>query len=207
MTYMLFLWLATAAPDAFAAPILAWDITGGTVSSPGGVPRANGARFSVSEPSETSALGMFDHGADGLQQDHVVTLWTDGGVMLAQATVTNLGTTHSSIDSNGQWIFQSIESIVLDPGIYRVAVGYTVVGGDEARSQTTVVTELGANYIEQAFTNTGMGDTTFPGLENSNPVFGANMLIGVVPEPSTALLLASGHVCAVPSVRSIIMTG
>lgn len=184
--------------SALAAPILAWDISGGGVSSPGGVPRANGARFTVSKPSVISALGMFDHGADGLQQDHVVTLWSDTGDLLSQATVSTTGTTNASVDTNGQWIFESIDSIILEPQVfYRVAVGYTAVGGDEARSQTTLVSSLGANYIEQAYTDTGMGDATFPVHLNSNPVFGANLLIEAVPEPGTALLVVVGLIVLV----------
>lgn len=179
---------------AEAVPTLAWDIAGGTASSPGGTPRANGARFSLAQESEIVALGIFDHQADGLSEPHVITLWSDDGAQLVQAIVGSGGVAVASMDSDGQWIFESIEPLVLAAGIYRVAAGYGVAGGDEVRSTSTLVTSLAADYIEQAYTNSGQGVATFPSFENDNPVFGANLLIesAAVPEPSTALLLAMG---------------
>lgn len=46
-----------------------------------------GWEFSVAEPVAVTALGVWDHGKDGLAEPHAVGLWTLSGQLLASATV------------------------------------------------------------------------------------------------------------------------
>lgn len=185
--------LAFLAAQASATPVLAWDISSGTITSLVGTPRANGAQFSVSSATFAVSLGMWDEASNGLLNTHPVQLWTDSGTLLASATVTNASTAVSSAGGAGRWLFSAITPISLSPGTYRIAVGYGVDTDDPVRFGTTVVTSIGAQYILEAFSAGGAGTTAFPSNLLSNPLFGANLQLdatpaNAIPEPGTAAL-------------------
>lgn len=182
----LFVLIASGGTHAFAST-LAWDITGGISLSLSGTPRANGAQFNISTAGTVTALGMWDEGSAALLNVHTVQLWSDTGTLLASTTVSNSSFAVASGDATGQWLFTTISPLVLTPGTYRVAVGYGVANDDPVRSTTTVVTSIGATYLQEAFTTSSTSTTDFPNNLTHNPLFGANVLFASVttPEPST----------------------
>ncbi|MCB9385315.1 MAG: PEP-CTERM sorting domain-containing protein [Bryobacterales bacterium] len=198
-TYRAFLLLAAWAAvgliptQTAGAAMLAWDITGGELFGLSGTPRANGAQFSVGTSTTVMSLGIWDDGADGLAESHLIRLWTETGTLLAEATVDNASTSVASASTLGLWVFEGITPLVLAPGTYRIVAGYAT-NADPVRYGTTSVTSIAATYIQEAYTGSGAGVSSFPNNLTSNPVFGANFQVAssTVPEPGSLSLLLSG---------------
>jgi hypothetical protein len=134
----------------------------------------------------------FSNGA-GLLNAHTVQLWTDGGTLLASATVDNSSTVVASADSTGRWLFTSITPLSLGAGTYRIAVGYGVDGDDPVRFGSVSVTSIGATFVQEAFSSAGTSTTAFPANAFTDPLFGANLeLASSAPEPSTAWAMLFG---------------
>src|SRR5215467_4803643 len=110
------------------ARTLAWDITSQPflvgLSVP---PQVVGAQFSISSVETVVSLGMF---ADqfGPVFTHTVRLWTDDGTLLASAVVDkNTSSAVPALTSPYRWLFTDIGPLTLDPGTYRIGVGYAAL--------------------------------------------------------------------------------
>ena len=143
----------------------------------------------------------FDSGGEGLQHDHVVSIWTDeiGGALQAQTTITNASTPVASTASNGRWLFNSIMPVRLEPGQYVIGAHDPAceVDCDRIRLQaTTVTTTPGITFVEN---RDGSPAEFPPGGEfdlQDLAYFGPSFRGVVVPEPSSGILLAWAMFCA-----------
>jgi hypothetical protein len=117
-------------------------------------------------------------------------LWTNGGVLLAETTVT-AGSTPVPSTGHGQWLFSFISPVLLTPGTY--VVGDYSNKADKVLTGPTITTLPGVTFQ-------GGREVGGPGLEfpKNGPLPGIPRYIGpdllVVPEPSTITLLGIGMV-------------
>jgi len=195
---MLFLLFACGLLRAETARVLAWDITSQTaffqsLSTP---PVVEGAQFSISSTQTVLALGMFGSVNTPIFA-HTVQLWTDGGTLLASAIVNKTTSTPVvSLSPPNRWLFTDITPLTLDPGTYRIGVGYGVLLpglSDDFTGISISVTSIGASYITMANSNGGAGTTAFPSILSSNaPLFGPNLQFEASPEPRSSAMLLLG---------------
>ncbi len=182
--------LALAPSSAQAATVL--DITGGYAASPMGDTIA-GWSFEVTSAIMIDGLALWDEGANGLVNSHDVGLWNaDGSVLLASATVDGSATPDASTSTDGCWLWTSIESITLTPGVYVMGATFKDVDADLARLQASATTVAGVTYLN-ARQKTLTSSLAYPDWEISDlnaGIFGANMHIADVPEPGALALLA-----------------
>lgn len=186
--------LNTLAPSAQAAPTaLGVDFTGGTVYGVGGYNNV-GWSFNVSTSITIDGLGLFDAGADGLNNRHQVGLWRTDGTLLAQATVFSGSTAVASAAGGlGQWLFADIGALTLDTGDYVLGAFFAdddsdlviaSASGLTAASGLTYVSSLASDAATLAMPGTyGLVE---PG------VFGPNLRLAeaTVPEPASLALVS-----------------
>jgi len=188
-----FVFLLLSTSDVRADPVL--DFTGGvrdTVVFDG----ATGWEFAVTSAITVDGLGYFDFDSDGLVADHVVTLWTIGGTALASATVTSASDVVASTSSFGNWLFESISALTLNPGSYVISASQPDTTDDDALFATAatipevtfVRARLGIGFGFPTISNDGVNDGRF------GPNFSATA--ASVPEPSILLLLGAGFAIA-----------
>jgi hypothetical protein len=183
--------VAVCAPLAQAVPVTALTFTPGQHYYYSAVDRTIGWAFAANSDVTVVSLGFFDFRQDGLNRAHDVGLWTSGGTLLASATVQ----TSSPLADWFRWV--SITPLSLTAGQSYV-LGAFVVGMDnidcfelDAASVTTVpqITYDGlARYVYAS-------SLTFPSViygYGTNGLFGPNIQIEVVPEPSTLVLAFAG---------------
>lgn len=123
MRYIIVAVLLIAVPAAFGQAII--DFSGGTEynsyygSAAGDVV---GYRFTVAETIEVTDLGVWNmdsYGAGGVDNPHPVGIWDDTETLIADVTVDATGTVV------GDWIYESISAVVLNPGTtYTIGVLY-----------------------------------------------------------------------------------
>jgi hypothetical protein len=152
-------------------------------------------QFSVNATVTVDGLGVFDVNPAGFGQSHKVGLWDNNGTLLAQATVSSASTLVSSASAAGDWLFESIAPIVLQPGIY-VTGAYYADSGDAVMGNATITTAPQIAFLASRLSTNGA--FAEPGLYNglAGPgLFSANIRIQTppaVPEPASLLLLGSG---------------
>ena len=183
-----------------AGATLALDFTGGVPALAGTSPFGGltvGWEFQVVSPIMVHDLGFWDEGRTVLTNTHDVGLWTgDGSTLLASTTITNASIPVASVSANGQWLFNPVPAVLLNPGDYVIGAHYLNLDADAARlnvlsadlfalPQIAFVTERGVVGPALGFPN---GIET---VDNIGP-FGPNLAVSSVPEPSSLWLLGIG---------------
>jgi Domain of unknown function (DUF4082)/PEP-CTERM motif len=164
------------------------DILGGgsDVINP---PYTLGWGFTLPQPIQVTALGMWDEDGDGLVESHDVGLWRTDGTLLSSTSVSNASPiTQGSVSGLGRWRFTPVTPVTLQPGSYIVA---GVSGNDAFR---TFVPNIS---LTSPLTNHDSGKFAsgpflqFPTQDEASDfsLFGANLLFTAVPEPSSFLLV------------------
>jgi hypothetical protein len=191
---------------AAAGPLL--DLTGGHA---GFVVNAHQASwgFTLSSPIAVGALGLWDEGANGLQNGHQLGLWASDGSLLASTLITTANSTPvASSSTAGDWRFTPISPLTLGPGDYVLGATFRNLGDvdlfrDGAGSALLLSFIPGASFVGAddavaLFANQQQVPLQFPGLLSGDPSaakLGANLLVieaAGVPEPSSLLVLGSG---------------
>ena len=191
----MFRWLGVAAftlalaPTAEAGLIL--DVTSDTQVFAPGVFHNIGWQFTVNAPITVDGLGVFDVNAPGLAERHQVGLWDNGGTLLAQTTVHSLSALTPSVSNAGDWLFEDIAPIVLQPGTYITSAFYPT-SADSVIGNATIATTPQISFLasrassEIVFAQAGVYGLVEPG------VFAANLRFRDVPEPASLLVIGSG---------------
>ncbi len=184
--------LTTAAMAS--ASTLGLDVTSNTqVLSHGEYDNA-GWQFSVSAPIVVDGLGLFDVNPAGLNASHPVGLWDSNGKLLAQAIVGSASPLVSSASTAGDWLFEDIAPIVLQPGVY-VTGAYFASSGEKVMGNATIATAPQITFLGSRLSTNGK--FAEPGAFNLGGagLFAANIRIeplAAVPEPASLLLTGSG---------------
>jgi hypothetical protein len=134
---------------------------------------------------------MFDVGGGPLAHGFPVGLWTSGGTLLASTTVTNANSTALASSSPlGVWLATPIAPLTLAPGDY--VLGEFGSTADLAAALATATTIPGVTFTGAVGSPGGsLGFPSTPQAVNAG-VFGPNLALVTVPEPSTLALLALG---------------
>jgi len=187
--------LVAAIAPAAQASTLGLDVTSPTQVFAPGVFHNIGWQFQVNSPIIIDGLGLFDVDPPGLAEEHQVGLWTDGGLLLAQTTITNGSTPVASASTAGDWLFNSIAPVVLVPGTYLTG-GFFATSADSVMANATITTVPQISFLHsRASTEGSFGPPGVYGLVEPG-VFAANVRVqgpaAAVPEPASMLLLGSG---------------
>jgi hypothetical protein len=150
--------------------------------------RTTGWAFTISSPVLVTQLGLFDDSSDGLEDSHLVTIWTSTGTQEAQGTIPS-GTGATLTDG---FRFVSIAPVVLPAGSYTIGGSYSAVSSDGFAVQVMLVTT--ASGVTYDGSRDGLGfafpPDNFAGFSNGD--FGPNFQFTSVPESSTWILLLFG---------------
>jgi hypothetical protein len=193
--------VALSSPIPAKATELGLDFTGTTANS-FLAELTFGWSFTANQTILVDGLGFFDDelrtGPD-LNQDHLVSLWTDDGTetLLAQTTITNASTPVASTAEGGEWLFNNIAPVVLAPGQYVIGAfdpGCTGTADcDDIRFLDTATTSPLITFGEAR----DASGNAFP--NRSNPLrndgyFGPNLRIRAfsVAEPASVTFLVLG---------------
>ncbi len=153
-----------------------------------------GWQFSVNAPIVVDGLGIFDVNPAGLAASHPVGLWDSTGTLLAQANVGNASPLVPSASSVGDWLFEDIAPIVLQPGVY-VTGAYLASSGEKVMGNATIASAPQITFIASRLSTNGK--FAEPGAFNLGGagLFAANIRIeplATVPEPASLVLMGSG---------------
>ena len=155
-----------------------------------------GWAFTVNSAIRIDGLGVWDAGSDGLGTTPPVkaALWTSAGTLLASVTVTDSSTAVVSASPSGRWLFETIDTLTLDPGNYLIGSLFypeaplTTRAGGELVTIDIFVTGGQASSLD--------GDTGFmaPLVALDEAIYGSTMRLApaaAVPEPGSLLLVAA----------------
>jgi hypothetical protein len=176
---------------------LLYDIdvaSGGTVYSGSGYVGNWGFQFNTSSSFDVGSLGLWDQGSDGILASHQVGLFDLGGSLLVSATVTNASTVVASTNSGGQWLFTALPSLyTLPAGSY--VFGYFNELGSQDLFRSATTTFMPDSSLTEARGGAGASSFAQPNTFVSGlGLFGPNLQVGVVPEPSTIALAGLGAI-------------
>ena len=175
-------------PIQTRADTIALSFTGGA-AAPATQTVTAGWALSLSTPIELTQLGLWDRFDNGLQEAHVVTVWTSTGTEVAQATIP-AGTTPTLTD--GFRYVSLINPIVLPAGDYTIGGLYNSGSADLFTiSAATISTASGITY---AGSRLAIGDAfpTGDAGSSANGYFGPNFQFTsarTVPETGTTCSL------------------
>jgi hypothetical protein len=167
---------------------LALDFTDGSVGM-SGLSGTLGWSFTVNSTITIGSLGLWNEGSQALHSSHDVGLWTGTGSLLATTTITTASSPVPSNSGDGQWLFNTITPLTLNPGSYVIGAQYAQTDPDQIRALTTATTISQITFEHER--DIGSSSLAFP--TNSFPsfdagIFGPNLLTTAVPEPSSAII-------------------
>ena len=177
------------------------QFTGGMEQPAFGGPTTLGWSFTVgSSPITIGGLGIFDIGANGLAESHMVGLWNSGGTLLASASIDSAGTHVASTSSAGDWLFTALSSSVqLTTGDYVVGAFYAASSPDHFMGGNANPSTISGVTFGQGQAAAG-SSLKFPAPSDQLAgFFGPNLFAGAVPtppvpEPKTYAMLMAGLV-------------
>ena len=193
--------LAAAIPLATVsvstASTLGLDVTSNTVVALPGEYDNAGWQFQVNAPVTVDGLGFFDVNANGLGQSHQVGLWDSNGALLAQATISSASAPIASASAAGDWLFESIGPIVLQPGIYVTSAYFPYFPNvtDALMLNPTVAIDPRIVMLASRLSTNGKFAEPGPYGGAGAAIYGANIRLQTpapVPEPASLLLVGFG---------------
>ena len=197
--------LLSSAPLTSARAIPLFDLGVGGATAGVGLGRTFGFEFSISSPLLVDGLGFWDDygvgnvvgsAGAGLGQvgGYQVGLWNSAGVLQASTTITNVSTVVASANLNGQWLYNYFTPFAIGPGNYRLGAFQSVSGADLVRyDQLLTATNPAFTFVESRVVNAGVLADPINFAGGLPPLyFGPNLSTAGVPEPTTALLPATG---------------
>ena len=160
-----------------------------------------GWSFEVNQKLIVDGLGFFDdfiEDGPGLIHDHRVRIWTEAGLVVPglDTLITNASTPVASSAAEGEWLFNPVDSILLEPGNYVIGAYDPACSGpdcDRIRHFDTATTIPAITFIE-ALDHSGDGMPVSPQPERNDGYFGPTFSAYVVPEPHSLILLSGGLV-------------
>jgi len=170
-----------------------------------------GWSFSVGAVSELTALGIYDHDGDGIEDAHPVGIWTAAGALLAQATVP-VGTAGTLV---GSYRYVTLASpLTLSAGqTYMIGAYFGPVSdicgsacGDASlySGQETYDPRITFLQSRQNLAINGNGSLAFPNLDAGVPgeaFFGPNFLL-VAPSADLSITNTDGVATATPGLTT-----
>ncbi len=186
--------LGASLGSAYAAPITAISVTGGTPITD--VPLAgatDGWAFQIYETIVVTHLGYYDYAGDGLSEDHEVGIFSEGGSLLFSSNVTTIDTLGSD-----DFRYTGITQQELVAGVYRIGA-YRATGLDAILAPADGFSSADEIEYQGGYVKGGVGlqfpDHT-PASQYQPASFGPNFKFDVqaVPEPTTLALLGIGIV-------------
>ena len=186
-----------SAPMSASSVELALDFTGTSANSFQN-DLTFGWSFSANQSIIVDALGFFDDeirtGPD-LHQDHLVSLWTIDGDLLAQTTITNASTPVASTAEGGEWLFNDIAPVVLPVGDYVIGAHDPACTGvpdcDDIRFFATATPSSLITFIEARDTSGNAFPSSSVPLRNDG-YFGPNLRVSAIPVPAALPLMLTG---------------
>jgi len=181
-----------------ADPVL--DFTDAGVHPPFRNDSTVGWTFTVDSTITIGGLGIFDVGANGLAQSHLVGLWDSGGSLITSATIDSAGTHVASTSSAGDWLFAALKtSVQLTTGDYVVGAFYAASSPDHFMGGNANPSTISGVTFGQGQAAAG-SSLKFPAPSDQLAgFFGPNLFTGAVPtppvpEPKTYAMLMAGLV-------------
>jgi len=188
--------LASAVPSVSFAAVAASFSLPQTPCCAGLVNGVDGFDFTPRTDIIVTALGWYDHGADGLNNPHPVGIYLTATQQLVAPAATV--TTQSPLDTATSFRFEPIAPLTLSANVTYTIVGY----GAGPNWDLYVTNPAGGVAFDPSITynrwrTAAASGLQFPTTAGQNGVvqqlfFAANFQLTPVPEPSSLLLLGSG---------------
>lgn len=187
--------------EQIEAGMLAVDITGATGSFGGtGFDGTDGYQFTLSHDIVLTSLGVWDHDADGLSDQHQVGIWDSTHTLISQTTVPS-GTSGTLVQNStlGGFRFVNVAPTTLTAGTYVIGAEWFGVGSPDP--DDTIFSPFSNSFSTAPQVTLGTRlFTDFQGfVEPTNTIggngFGPNFqfdAVSSVPEPSSAALFGLG---------------
>ncbi len=157
-----------------------------------GVGSTFGWAFDVTSTISVDGVGVWNAGANGIGPAVQAGLWTNAGILLASATISDAS---SPVPSNGdgEWLFEDIPLLTLSPGRYVIgSIFFDSTPLSQFFTAFTTIPEI--TYIESripaVLPDSGLDIPT--GSLGSDGVFGPTLRLpeAPVPVPATLALFA-----------------
>jgi hypothetical protein len=158
--------------------------------------------FDVTSSLTVDGIGVWDTGSNGIGTPVQAGLWTSTGTLLASVSISDSSTPVASASSSGQWLFEDIAQLTLNPGSYLIgSIFYNSTPTANIGSFTTIP-EI-TNIVGRIGTSPNGG---FQAPTNSFgiPIFGPTLRQATsqsVPEPASLIGVLGLGAVGVTSLR------